>query len=146
MIYSMMRLGPVCSMQVKSCQSLFDPRLCLVAPRSNRHKSKEAAVVARPKKTETCPQKASPLQMPSYLALPDLYMGHADKKSRVDSRGSSINKINFMTQAVVRDPVGATRKRKQAGTGPWKKLLQLKKKKRASANKTTTRRSKTKTK
>ncbi len=49
-----MRLGPVCSMQVRSCQSLFDPRLCLVAPRSNRHKSKKAAVVARPKKTETC--------------------------------------------------------------------------------------------
>jgi hypothetical protein len=83
--------------------------------------------------------------MPSYLALPDLYIGHADKKSRVDSQGSSVNKVNFMTQAVVRDPVGATRKRKQAGTGPWKKLLQYKKR-RASKKKTSTRRSKTKTK
>ena len=84
--------------------------------------------------------------MPSYLALPDLFIGHADKKSRVDSKGSSINKVNFISQAVVRDPVWGTRKRKQAGTGPWKKLLQLKKKKRASKKKTSSRRSKAKTK
>ena len=84
--------------------------------------------------------------MPSNLALPDLYMGHADKKSRLDAKGSSINKIYIMPKAVVRDPVVGSRKRKQAGTGPWKKLLQLKKKWRASKKKTSSRRSKTKTK
>ena len=80
--------------------------------------------------------------MPSDLALPDLYMGHADKKSRLDAKGSSINKIYIMPKALVRDPVVGSRKRKQAGTGPWKKLLQLK----ASKKKTSSRRSKKKTK
>jgi len=80
--------------------------------------------------------------MPSYLALPDLFMGHADKKSRVDEKGSSVNKIPIPSTAVVRSLVGNTRKRKQAGTGPWKRLLQYKKKKRASVKKTSKRKSK----
>jgi hypothetical protein len=65
------------------------------------------------------------LQVPSRLAAPNLYMGHTDKKRRIDIQGSSVNSIQ-LPQAVIRDIVGNTRKRKQSGTGRKKKLAKRK--------------------